>query len=714
MKKIHVCLTYFVFMVMGGYTNADGDDSEASLLAIYGDEEFISIATGSLQPISKAPAVASVITAKEILAMGAMDIDEVLETVPGLHVARDEIGYNPIYTFRGITDSDVNPQVLMLVNGVPLTNLFQGDRGLIWGGMPVEAISRIEVIRGPGAAIYGADAFAGVINIFTKKGAEIDGVSTGVRYGTFDTKSAWLLAGKDYGDYSFAFSFEATDTQGQNEIIDADLQTFFDEITVGQPSPASLAPGSVSLKRESYDVRLELAYKNFVMHGGMQYRELGNGAGVVGALDPKNINLGKRLNFDVAYKNESMWDNVGLSLQASFLESTQEVKEDVVLFPEGSAGPFVDGMGAPLLGFFPEGIIGNPEVYERHYRADGTLNFRQFEDHNITVGGGYYLGDLYKVKEEKNFGVNPSTLALIMPGDPVVDVSDTPFVFLTEDERENNFMFIQDVWQFTNDWELTAGVRYDHYSDFGDTVNPRLALVWSTTRNLTTKFLYGEAFRAPSFAQTRAVNNPAIRGNPDLDPEELKSYEIAFDYRPSYDLTYNLNVFYYKWEDIIQFVPIGGGATEAQNDGEQKGHGLEFEVNWKALRDLELTSNFSWQKSTDEETDADAGNSPEKQFYIRADWSISNVWNMNVQTNWVVDRNRVSGDSRSDIDNYALVDLTIRRKSLWNKLDVALIVKNLFDEDAREPSPNGSPVPSIPNDLPLPGQQILGEIRFNF
>ena len=712
MKQV-ISLFFVFFLFASAAFSEDGNGDEEDLLAIYGDEEFISIATGASQPISKAPAVASVITSNDILAMGAMDIDDVLETVPGLHVARDEINYNPVYTFRGIS-ADFNPQVLMLINGVPLTNLFQGDRGLAWGGMPVEFISRIEIIRGPGAAIYGADAFAGVINIFTKKGSEIDGISLGARAGTFNTKSAWIIAGKDYGDYSYAFSLETVDTNGQNEKIDADLQSFLDQITVGQTSPVSLAPDSVNLQKESYDVRLELTYKKFIFHGGMQYRELANGAGVAGVLDSNNRNLGKRWNFDLTYNNDRIFDDVGLKAQISFLDSAQEVKEDTILFPKGSAGPFLDDVGNPLLGFFPDGIIGNPEVYERHYRADGTLNFRQFENHDITLGGGYYLGDVYKVKEEKNFGVNPSTLALILPGDPVVDVSDTPFVFLTEDERENNFVFIQDVWRFTNDWELTAGIRYDHYSDFGDTVNPRLALVWSTTRNLTTKFLYGEAFRAPSFAQTRAINNPSVLGNPELDPEELKSYEIAFDYRPSYDLTLNLNAFYYKWEDIIQFVPTGASVNEAQNAGEQTGHGLEFEVSWKALRDLNLTSNFSWQKSTDEEADADAGNSPEKQFYFRADWAITNLWNVNVQTNWVMDRNRVSGDSRSDIDNYALVDLTVRRKSLWNKLDIALIVKNLFDEDAREPSPNGSPVPSIPNDLPLPGQQIFGEIRYNF
>ena len=243
-----------------------------------------------------------------------------------------------------------------------------------------------------------------------------------------------------------------------------------------------------------------------------------------------------------------------------------------------------------------------------------------------------------------------------------------------------------------------------------------MALVWSTSRNLTTKFIYGEAFRAPSYAQTQAINNPLVLGNSELDPEEMKSYEIAFDYRPSYDLTFNLNAFYYKWEDIIQFVPSAAGAV-AQNSGEQTGHGLEFEVTWQAARDLDITSNFSWQKSTDENLDADAAYSPEKQFHISTNWRPAELWNLNMQANWVMDRNRASGagDYRSDVDNYMLVDLTLRRKSLWKHIDVALMIKNLFDEDAREPSlAGGLAGPPIQDDLPLMGQTVLGEIRYHF
>src|SRR5690606_3152450 len=159
MKTVNKNLgVYLVFWILPLLTNAHADDLvETELLDIYGSEEFISIATGYKQPVSKAPAVASVIDANQIKKMGAVDIDGVLEMVPGLHVSYSHQGYNPIYTFRGIY-SNFNPQVLLLIDGVPQTNLFTGGKNFVWGGMPVEAIERIEIIRGPGSAIYGADS----------------------------------------------------------------------------------------------------------------------------------------------------------------------------------------------------------------------------------------------------------------------------------------------------------------------------------------------------------------------------------------------------------------------------------------------------------------------------------------------------------------------------------------------------------------------------
>ena len=123
---------------------AQGFEEEAGLARAFGDEEFISLATGSRQLIAKAPAVATVITAGEIKAIGATDIDQVLETVPGLHVSVSPRAYNPLFIIRGAV-SDSNPQVLVLVNDIPITNVYSGDRSQVWGGMSVNDIARIHV-----------------------------------------------------------------------------------------------------------------------------------------------------------------------------------------------------------------------------------------------------------------------------------------------------------------------------------------------------------------------------------------------------------------------------------------------------------------------------------------------------------------------------------------------------------------------------------------
>src|SRR5690606_35059682 len=113
----------------------------------------ISIATGNSTPLDKAPATASVIYAAEIEAMGARTLNDVLETVPGLHVSLSSLSrLDSVYSIRGI-HTGFNPQVLLLMNGVPVQFSFQGGRPILFR-LPTSSIDRVEVIRGPGSAIY--------------------------------------------------------------------------------------------------------------------------------------------------------------------------------------------------------------------------------------------------------------------------------------------------------------------------------------------------------------------------------------------------------------------------------------------------------------------------------------------------------------------------------------------------------------------------------
>ncbi len=657
-----------------------------------GQVRVISLATGTETPLDKAAAVATVITEDDIIAMGATDLDEILETVPGVHVGRSDQAYFPKYNIRGIT-SQYNSQTLMLVNGIPITQLAFGNRGNAWAGMPVKSISRIEVIRGPGSAMHGADAFAGVINIITKTGGDINGTKAGVRVGSFDTQAGWLEHGGSYGGFSVGFTFEYETTDGWKEKIQHDAQTDWDALLM---TDASLAPGSVNTMTDMIESRLDVAFDNSRIRAGYQGRSnVGTGPGIAQSIDPHGRFGSERFNADYTHTLKDLTPNWGIESRVSYYRGSLDVEEDIWLFPPGAFG-----------GAYPEGFVGNPEMTEENARFDFSSIYQGFNDHIVRLGTGAYWGDVFEVKESKNFYPDGS------PRPGLEDVTDTAEVFFPEQDRTSYHFFAQDEWKFADNWLLTSGVRYDHYSDFGGTTNPRLALIWATTDSITTKLLYGRAFRAPSIAELFITSNPNVLGNPDLAPETIDTYEFAFSQQLSYELSYSANIFYYQIEDYITFVSDGPNTAQAQNAGERSGYGTEFEIDYKPINTLRFLANYAYQKSEDDRTNTDVGEAPNHQIYGRSEWEFITSWHFDAQVNWVGEQERMVGDARSPVDDYTTVDLTLRKTEVWNSLALALSVRNAFDEAVYEASPG--PVASIPGDFPMAGRSVYGEVSYTF
>ncbi|RZI81593.1 MAG: TonB-dependent receptor [Rubrivivax sp.] len=675
--------------------------SEEDELALsYGDKPFVSIATGSRLPLSRAPAVATVITAEDIAAIGATDLDEVLETVPGLHVSRETQGFAPVYVIRGI-NLGFNPQVLVLLNGIPLTTVFTGNRGAGWGGMPVENIARVEVIRGPGSALYGAEAFAGVINIITKTAAEVNGTEVGLRGGSFKSGDAWMLHGGKWGPVDVAGYLRVGTTEGARSIVSADAQTGWDQVGGTQ---VSRAPGPINNQRKSTDGSLDLSLDKWRWRVGYKEREAGTGTGVASALDPTGQIYSQTITSDLSYENRNLAENWAMSLQASFMHYTELTQ--LTLFPAGSL--FVGGL-SPGATPFQDGVIGNPDKWERHGRLGGSAVYSGFKNHRVRLGGGVQREEVYKTRETKNFD-NVTFLPLGNGSRAdVIDVSATA-PFMRPHERSNQYLYGQDEWNLAKDWTLTAGLRHDHYSDFGSTTNPRLALVWEAAYNVTTKVLYGSAFRAPSMSELYAINNPVVTGNPDLRPEKIRTLEAAVTWQPIAPVHLGMNVFRYEARDIIRLVNF-----VYQNAGEQVGSGLEFEATWDAAKDLKLSGNYSYQRSIEESSGQDAGNAPRHHVYLRSDWRFRPGWAVSPQVNWISERPRVPGDTRAPMSGYSTVDLTLRTDRSSKSWDVAVSVRNLFDANASEPSPydRGAFI-SLPNGFPLPGRSFYVQASLQF
>lgn len=518
----------------------------------------------------------------------------------------------------------------------------------------------------------------------------------------------WAQHGASVGKYDIVLSAEYADTDGHKRTIDSDAQTAFDAIDGTQ---VSNAPGPVSVSQQSYDLSLDVTRKDWHFYLRNEHRLKGLGAGVAEALDPTGRYASDRwlLLLENEYDKNDNWT---FNSRFSFLDTSQQIKKDEYVYPVGT------GLGQGVGPLFNSGFIGNPEVYERTARLGFSASYDGAPGHALRIGAGFEYFDLYKVRETKNFGPDPSTgcstdLSLTAP---VTDVSDTCAVFLPERDRYNRYMFVQDVWQFRPGWEITAGARYDDYSDFGSTFNPRLALVWQSGLHWTTKLLYGSAFRAPNMSEQFNQNNPVFVGNPAIKPETIGTYELGVFYQPNQKLKFSADVFYYKWEDIIQFVPTGipGQPALAQNAGTQTGRGFELEASVKATDNLTILGNFAYQHS-ENDTGSDPGNAPARQLYLRADWDYTPQWHLDTQANYVMDRARAPGDTRAPIKDYATVDLTLRRESMDHSHTLKLSLRNMFNADAREPSLTGiNGGVNIPNDLPLAGRSLYGELSIKF
>lgn len=696
------------------------EDAISNSLIDFLNGEMITLATGRSQPMSEAPAVAAVVTSEDIKDMGATTLSQVLESIPGIHIISSQTRLNDIVSIRGMY-GNFNPHVLMLVNGIPITLSYFGDRSdSVRNIVPVESISRIEVVHGPGSAIFGADAVSGVINIITKNADDIDGVEGGVRYGSFNTKSAWALYGGNWDELNVAFTFEHNSTNGDDgRIISTDSQTLLDNVF---GTDVSYAPGSLSTGDERSDLHLELNYDRWTLHAWNWWQhEGGEGDGLAHALDPEGYtHSGNNQLYDLTFRDPFLFRDWEISSTISYLRFSGGTYQK--LFPENSVVPIgsdgnINGTNPTGLVLFPEGVIGNPGLEEQHYRFDFVSFYTGFDNHRWRLATGLHYVD-GESKETKNFG--PGVLdgtALLPPPTinvsttPVTDVTNTPYVYVKSASRTNQYISLQDEWIFAKDWSLVTGVRYDHYSDFGNTINPRISLVWETKPNLTTKLLYGRAFRPPTFVEMFNSNNPVTLGNSDLDPETINTIELAFDYRPIFSIRSGLNLFAYEIDDLIQYVPnIDNDAAFAQNSGEQRGYGVELTGKWDISSNFTLQGNYAFQYAMDVDTNTRVSNTPTNQIYLMSKWEFKPTWFLNTQLYWIGDRKRSPDDPRPEVDDYAIVNFSLRKNNITKNMSAALLVNNVFNTSAFEPSP----IRTLPEDYPLEGRSVIGEVRFHF
>ena len=677
---------FFVFSVLAVYAEEFKPPEEMfketkyTEEAYYKTERMLLTATKHLMESRTAPAINSVITAEEIRNMGARNVFDVLDKIPGFSTSWNQI--KGVINVRGI-QTDHAEKVLLMIDGVRIRDSYTGSPTFLFGeDLMVENIKRIEVVRGPGSALYGANAFVGVVNIITKDPEDFgdEHLTASATAGSYNTRQYNILFSNNKSDFKISGHLNYLDTDGERPVIEVDALTNHPVYNTA----ASLAPGRAQGFDEKIDAGLKLKYKDFSLNGRIIDKERGMFAGVLGALstDSKfDFSMGMA---DLNYHKE-ISDDLALLGKLYFVHMDYDGYSEIL--PPGFTG------GNDV------GLIGDPSFKNDVIGIELTANY-SLDDHLITPGMVYEEDRQHDVRSISNFAD---------PFSAPVDTTETSN-FNKNVTRKIWAAYLQDLWEITAYDTLTLGIRYDHYNDFGGTTNPRIGYVHEFENEMVVKLLYGRAFRAPNNNELYSINNPAVAGNPDLEPETIETFEASVEIPFLRYFNLNTSYFHNVINDIIRLdfsqpapYPFVNATDESTVDG------IETELRCSFGKNRYGYLNASYQDSEDDQG---------RDLPYVANW-MGNVGynheffgrlNSNVNVYWIGERTRAEGDPRDKAPSATLVDVTLILKNFYKRFEIKGSVFNIFDEDFVAPST----ITSITNDLPLHERMFLVEVLYRF
>jgi len=567
----YIVLSFFAMTYSLGFSQGDSivksDLNEMSLEQLLNVEVYS--ATRKLQRASEAPAIITSITQLQMQKLGAVTLIDVLKFIPGIETSMGSDGFYRL-AMRGARKDG---EVLVLINNQQINDFYSG-KALY--DLPIEFIEKIEVIRGPGSALFGTNAMAGVINIFTIK----ENVFT-LSGGNFTTSKANINFATEREKTQFNISVGGCTSDGANALIDSDK--------VGGQS-WSLTHGDLKYKTNRWNkdayLTTNLAIGDFHYQLFNITRQQGAWVGPVFIAAPGSKLLTNQLATSLHY-DFKISDNIVITPKAyaninyhDFLN--QETPNGYLSTVSGDL--FTNGKYSKEK-YIGKTYGGEMDIYIKANEHFDLLTGSVFEDHSIV---NYDLTRNYKIVGDEYKGSFANYDAII---------------FNQADKRRYVFAyFLQGNYKIKK-FNITAGLRYDDYNDFGSSFNPRLGVTYKINSKIILKGLYGKAFRAPTFQElydnTTLGNEYGVKGNTSLTPERINTLELGTEINYK-KMLFKYNVFYVKNENLIRvYDPHGGGSIGMyENIGNLNTFGNEAELTVTLNQKLLFFANYSQYIST--------------------------------------------------------------------------------------------------------------------
>jgi iron complex outermembrane receptor protein len=265
----------------------------------------------------------------------------------------------------------------------------------------------------------------------------------------------------------------------------------------------------------------------------------------------------------------------------------------------------------------------------------------------------------------------------------------------TKNNSDNYGLYTQAEIKLAHNLSLNAGVRYDHFPTFGESINPRAGLIYNPWKETTFKLLYGQAFRAPNAFESGYVGPTYVR-NPDLIAEQMRSYEAVWEqgFAKNYRLTTAL--FYNQINDLITKQAFGASQFIFRNTDSVEDWGGELELEARWAGGWRGRASYTYANATDGNTGDRLSNSPEHvgKFSLTAPLYKEKLF-ASLEVQAVSDRLTVRNHR---VDGYAICNFTLFSQELFKGLDASVSIYNLFDTDYSDPVAVDFRQRSIPQD----------------
>ncbi|QQR72903.1 MAG: TonB-dependent receptor [Holophagales bacterium] len=628
------------------------------------EEVLVVTASRTEQHLHDAPVTMSVIDAIEIEKTPADDAGDLLRNVPGLNVA--QMSARDIQVSGRESTNSLATGQLVLLDGRSLYLDFFGF--VAWDFVPLDfsELKQVEVVRGPGSAVWGANAFSGVINLITKSPKEMVGTRLTLGGGELGTMYGSLSHAGVSGKLGYKLSgayYEQDPYERPSGVIPGTnpARTYPEFVNQGTAQPKFDIGFDVELDEASnLDFALGYAGTDGIIHTG---------------IGPFDMKKNTALSF-----GKLDWNRQAMHVGLFYNRLDGEAKNLLTVGPTGAPINFV-------------------------FKTD---------TYNLEAGNTNLVGEKLLFTYGANARKNKFDLSIAPRGDA----------------RDEYGAYLQGEFMFNDRWRWVIGGRYDNLDPIGGVFSPRTALVFAIEPQQTIRLSYGRAFRAPSvvnnYLQTSIISTLVpplapgypyfplvtnVTGNEDLVEEKTDAYDLGYLLTKG-GTTFSLSIYHNVQKDLADFYqsasytpqnPPPGWIYPAfllavsplntlprefsyRNIGEVINEGLEVGLSWRQRGPWSASANYSYQKDPKITgiPEEELGKAPTHRANVALGWDGGTFFvnaNANYQSEaYWADVLSIQGTT----DAFTMVNATIGLRLFDGRATLSIIGQNIFDEKLQQ------------------------------